>query len=167
MTPSWDLFIILFFVIMTIYGLLLGKGRVLNILINSYIGYVIAVELSGLVYDQISTVPSLPQGFSASMFAVKVLLFVSVIFIMTLRSELITSSKDSSANNVIYTAIYGFLSAGLITSSIFSFMGDAERMSLLSGSPIAENVYTFRLLWLVAPIIVVVITGILKKVFGK
>ncbi len=167
MTPSWDLFIILFFVIMTIYGLLLGKGRVLNILINSYIGYVIAVEVGDLAYNRISMIPSLPQGFSASLFAVEVLLFVSVIFIMTLRSELITSSKDSTANNVIYTAIYGFLSAGLITSSIFSFMGEAERMSLLSGSVVAGYVYTYRLLWLVAPIIVVVITGILKKIFGK
>jgi uncharacterized membrane protein len=110
---------------------------------------------------------SIPQGISVSLFAVKVLLFASVIFILTLKSELVSSSKDQNANNVLYTAIYGFLSAGLMTSCIFSFMGEAERMSLFSSSTIAANIYTFRLLWLVAPIAVVIVTGILKKIFGK
>jgi len=77
MTPSWDLFIILFFVIMTVYGLLLGRGRVFNILINTYVGYVIATELGSLVLDYAVKASSISHSVSISIFGVKVLLFAA------------------------------------------------------------------------------------------
>ncbi len=151
MTLSWDLFILLVFVIMGVYGFLLGRGRVLNILINSYVGLTVATYLGSYAYDYLTKITDISHSFSLSMFGAKVFVFVLVVFVLTLDKEL-SASADGSKNSVI-TAIYGLLAAGLVLSSVFSFMGDAERATLFANSQLAIQVSNYQLLWLTAPII--------------
>jgi len=166
MTPSWDLFIILFFVIMTVYGLLLGRGRVFNILINTYVGYVVATELGSLVLEYVVKVSSVSHSVSVSMFGVKVLLFAATIFILTMRSELSGANDDSSVSGV-YTAGYGFLAAGLMLTSVFSFMPPIDRLNFFHNSNLAAQIYGYRALWLIGPIAIILLTSVLGRLFRR
>lgn len=166
MSPTWDTFIILFFVIMTVYGLLLGRGRVFNILINTYVGYVIASELGNLAYTYLSKANELAHSFQISLFGAKVLVFAGVIFILTLNKELAGTNEESFASPA-YTATYGFLSAGLILSTIFSFMGETDRLNLFSSSNLAAQVFQYRVIWLVAPILIVLAGTFLNRKSSK
>jgi hypothetical protein len=165
MTPTWDLFIILFFVIMTVYGFLLGRGRVFNILINSYVGYVVAYELGGFAFQYLSRITEISHSFNVTMFGAKIFVFAFVIFILTLNSEL-AGMRDDGLTSGLFTIAYGILAAGLILSSVFLFMGDVERMSLFTNSVLASRVYDLRMVWLVGPIVTVLLGNIIGK-FGK
>lgn len=162
MSPTWDTFIILFFVVMTVYGLLLGRGRVFNILINTFVGFVIASELGAFAYNYLSRANELAHSFQVSLFGAKVLIFAGVIFLLTLKSELSGSQEDGITNS-IYTAGYGFMSAGLMLSTVFGFMTESDRINLFSASNLASQVFTYRLVWLVGPILIVLANMFLKK----
>lgn len=162
MSPTWDTFIILFFVVMTVYGLLLGRGRVFNILINTYVGFVIAFELGEMAYTYLSKANQLAQSFQVSLFGAKILVFAAVIFLLTLKSEL-SGTQDEGMTSSVYTAIYGFLSAGLILSTVLNFMTETDRLNLFSASNLASQVYDYRLIWLVGPILIIILSMFLKK----
>jgi hypothetical protein len=166
MTPSWDLFIILFFVIMTVYGLLLGRGRVFNILINTYVGYVIATELGDIAHDYALRASNISPSLGLSLFGVKVLVFALTIFILTMRSELAGANDDASASS-LYTAGYGFLAAGLMLSSVISFLPEADRINLFNNSHLASQIFDYRNFWLVGPIAIIAITSILGRLFRR
>jgi len=165
-TPSWDLFIILFFVILTVYGLLLGRGRVFNILINSYVGLVIATELGSIAFNYLSQAASLQHSMTLSLFGAKVLVFASVIFVLTMKSELAGANDDASTSS-IYTAGYGFLAAGLMLSSILSFMTEADRLNMFSNSHLASQIYMYKSFWLVGPIAFILLGSILGRLIKK
>lgn len=161
MTLSWDLFIVLFFVILTVYGLLIGRGRIFNILINVYVAFAIASELGESAFNSLSGLNSLAHSVSISIFGVKLLIFALVITILTLRNELVGGSYDNTSK--LYTAIYGFLTAGLALYSVFSFMGESGRYSLFQSSQLAVNVYSYNVVWLAGPIVVIVASYLLRR----
>ena len=150
---------------MTVYGLLLGRGRVFNILINSYVGYVVAYELGGFAFQYLSRITELSHSVNVTMFGAKVFVFAFVLFILTLNSEL-AGMRDDGLTSGAFTIAYGVLAAGLILSSIFLFMGDAERANLFASSTLASRVYDFRIVWLIGPIATVLLGNIIGK-FGK
>jgi len=162
MTPSWDLFIVLFFVIMGVYGFLLGRSRVFTILINSYVGLVIATQLGSYAFDYLARATSVSHSFNVSMFGAKIFVFVAIIFILTLNKEL-SGSGDEGGSNTAITAIYGILAAGLILSSVFSFMGEAERQALFNTSTLAARVYAIQYAWLLGPILVVIVSNVVSR----
>lgn len=161
MTPSWDLFIVLAFVIMAVYGFLLGKSRVFGILMSSYVGLTIATQLGSFSYDYLSRITEISHSFNLTMFGAKLFVFVTVVFVLMLNKEL--TGGGEGASNSLVTAVYGLLAAGLVLSSVFSFMGDAERASLFSSSSLAIQVYNYQVLWLVAPIILIVVLALWNK----
>ena len=164
MTLSWDLFIALSFVVMGIYGFLLGKSRVFGILLSSYVGLVIATELGSYAFDYLSKITDISHSFNVTMFGAKIFVFVTVLFILILNREL--SGPGEGPSNTYITAIYGILAAGIVLSSVFSFMGEAERAVFFSTSSLATKVYAFQLLWLVAPILLIVVSNVWSR-FGK
>ena len=151
MTLSWDIFIILAFVIMGVYGFLLGRSRVFNILIYSYVGLTISTQLGSYAYDYLSKITDISHSFNMTMFGAKVFVFAAIIFVLTLNKEL--SGNNDSGQNTIVTAIYGLLAAGLILSSVFSFMGNAEAALLFSTSTLAIQITNLQIFWLIAPIL--------------
>jgi hypothetical protein len=162
MTLTWDLFVALSFVIMAIYGFLLGRSRVFSILIHTYVGYVVAFELGDIAYQYLSKVTQLSHSISVTMFGAKVFVFAFIVFILTLNSELMGVRDDTSASK-IWTVLYGVLAAGLILSSVFAFMGNAEMTNLFATSTLAAKVYEFRIVWLIGPIVTVLSANIVGR----
>lgn len=161
MNLSWDFFITMFFVVMSVYGLLLGKSRVFAILLNTYVGYVIASEAGEIVFDYVKRAASVNDALSTSYFGAKLMTFAAVVFILTLKGE-ISGYDDRGMHSTFMTAVYGFLSAGLILSSVFAFMGETEKQHIFSVSNLASQVADYRLVWLVAPIGAVIVAGFLR-----
>lgn len=151
---------------MTVYGLLLGRGRVFNILINTYVGYVIGTEFGNFAYDYLVQASSISHSISVSVFGAKTLLFVATIFILTMRSEL-SGTNDSAVGSSMYTAGYGFLAAGLMLSSVLSFLDEADRINMFNNSNLAMQVYGYRYFWLIGPIAILIIASVLSRLFRK
>ena len=83
-----------------------------------------------------------------------------------MRSELSGSNDDSSTSG-IYTAGYGFLAAGLMLTSVFSFMSVTDRINFFQNSNLAAQIYNYRMLWLIGPIAIILLTSILGRLFKR
>ncbi len=151
MTLSWDLFIVLTFVIMGVYGFLLGRSRVLSIIINSYVALTVSSHVGSYAYQYLTKITDISHSFNLTMFGAKVFVFVTVLFVLMMNKEL--SGGNDGGSKSIQTAIYGVLAAGLLLSSVFTLMGDEEKALLFSDSSLAIQVSNYQLLWLLAPIV--------------
>ncbi len=147
MTLSWDLFTIVIFAVMAGVGAILGRGKALNILLGSFMGYVVATELGALAFNEAQRFAH-TQNFS--MFLVKIVLFFATIIILNAKTELGGKGRDDSS--MVINLIYGFLAAGFMATAILSFLDPTEKASLLAGSGLLTKIDQLKLIWIVAPI---------------
>lgn len=162
MSFTWNLFILAFFAVFTVYGLLLGRNRILGILINIYPGLVVAEVAGETVHNFLSSFRIISNNLVTSLFGTKILLLVLVTFLLTIKSEH-SKSEVSGMLSSFQTALYGFLTAGLLLSSTFSFMGESEKVTLFSSSNLASIIANYHVVWIVAPILIMIGAGFIKK----
>ena len=162
MTLSWDLVIIVAFCLMAGVGAVLGRGKALNILLGSFMGYVVSTELGILVFDYAKRF-SHTENFS--LFLVKVALFFAIIIVLNAKTEL--GGKGGDDSSMIINLIYGFLAAGFMATAILSFLEPGEKASLLASSDILALIDKLKLIWIVAPIGFLFVADFLKSKVSK
>ncbi len=162
MTLSWDLFVIVGFAIMAGFGALLGRGKSLNILLGSFMGYVVATELGALVFGYAK---SFSHTENFSLFLVKVALFFAIIIVLNAKTEL--GGKGGDDSSMIVNFIYGFLAAGFIATAVLSFLEPSEKANLLASSNILAKIDQIKLIWIVAPIGFLFVADFLKGKISK
>ena len=138
-------------------GAVLGRGKALNILLGSFMGYVVSTELGILVFDYAKRF-SHTENFS--LFLVKVALFFAIIIVLNAKTEL--GGKGGDDSSMIINLIYGFLAAGFMATAILSFLEPGEKASLLASSDILALIDKLKLIWIVAPIGFLFVADFLK-----
>ncbi|MCC6643905.1 hypothetical protein IT411_04095 [Candidatus Peregrinibacteria bacterium] len=139
---SWDLFIIVFFAIVTAYSFIIGRKETLKIIIATYIATISADGL-GNVFQQIANQSSFFMKLSAFLgysggigqFAsiLKVLIFIAIIVLLVIYGDYqVDDPPDQhSALKLATLTVLSLLSGGLILSTIIVF---ANGGSLISGT---------------------------------
>jgi hypothetical protein len=160
MQITWDLFILLVFGVFVIYGALIGKNKILGILVNLYIALAVVLVAGDLIYDFASNFQLLTNNFTITEFGTKTITMVIIAGILTIKSEV--SGLDSGDSlSTIMTALYGLLAAGLFLSSAFSFMSPSEMLAV--DSNFANIVYNFRAAWGLAPVALKISGSFIRK----
>jgi hypothetical protein len=156
--PSWDLFIILFFVAAAfIYGMSLGRDRIVVILVSIYMA--LAVVNYAPYLDKFSGTVGVDQ-----IFVVKISTFVITflgLFFLLGRSALMRTiaNKGSDDGNILQVLVFSFLHIGLLISVTLSFLPielSAELAQLTRKFFVGD---TARFFWVVAPILAMIIFG--------
>lgn len=155
--PSWDLFIILFFIVASlIYGVSLGRDRIIVILVSIYISLAIT-----------NYIPSL-ENFTANIsvndaFAVRVSLFLGVfilLFFFLSHSALLKSMGRGPGQGKLWQVIpFSFLHVGLLISVTMSFF-PADLADVLS--PLTQNLFVSdiaKAFWVLTPVVAMAILG--------
>ena len=155
--PTWDLFILLFFVIASlIYGFSLGRDRIIVILVSIYISLAI-----------VNYVPFLSE-FTANIsvndaFALRVSVFLGIFillfFFLSHSALLRTLGHSSTQGGVIQVLFFSFLHVGLLLSVTLSFfptdlseiLSDFTQMIFLSD--------LMKAFWVIAPVLAMGIFG--------
>lgn len=148
--PSWDLFIILFFILAAfIYGLSLGRDRIIVILVSIYVGLAI-VNSAPYIKD-------LAEQARLDLFAFKATAFLGLfvlLFFMFSRSALLRALGTSGyAGNWLHVIVFSFLHVGLLTSITLSFL-PAEALNFLM--PVTRTIFVSepaRFIWMVMPLL--------------
>ena len=158
--PTWDLFIVLFFgVAAFVYGLSLGRDKVLSILVSVYMALAV-----------VNTAPYINRAAQASVsigvgngFFIKLTAFIAlfiVLFFLLSRSALdATIVSDGGGGGGLQTILFSFLQVGLIISVVLSFLPVSATSTL---APLTLQVFTTepaRFFWIVAPIAAMVVLG--------
>ncbi len=156
--PTWDLFIVIFFVIAAfLYGLSLGRDRVIVILVSIYMALAV-----------INTAPYLNDWSGKDInvnlgpnFAFKVTLFLGVfiaLFFLLSRSALSRAFGSSGGGGSWWQVIlFSFLHIGLMISVVMSFLPTETAEHLL---PLTRQIFTSELgkfLWITTPIAAMVL----------
>lgn len=129
---SWDLFILVFLVIIISYSLIIGRDSTLKVIIGSYIA-AIAADASGNIFGEyfagstffmnILKMASVSSEYEA-IILVKVLVFVTMVILFAVKGafEVETSSDSSKIVQLVLSFIYSLMSAGLILSVVLAFV---------------------------------------------
>lgn len=149
--PSWDLFIILFFVLAAfLYGLSLGRDRIIVILVSIYIALAI-VNSAPYIKDMANEIKFDIFTFKATAFLG---LFILLFFLFSRSALLRTLGSGGAAGNILQVIIFSFLHVGLLTSITLSFL-PVESLNYLM--PITRTLFVSQpaqFIWMVAPLLV-------------
>lgn len=180
-TPTWDLFIIVFFGLVITYSFIIGKHEAIKVIISTYIA-ILAVEGIGNIIERLSG-DSLPMlnmvGLaldSTILTAVKLVLFVALIIFIAVRGGLeVGYTKDPGGFiNVILTAVFGMATAGLLLITLFIFVADVQILDpnieniesiapLLQKSKLMQVMFLNQDLWFSLPALLLIAIGFLSN----
>jgi len=156
-SPSWDLFIILFFAgASLVYGLSLGRDRIVVILVSIY------MALAVVNYAPFLGTFSGSIGFE-QVFVVRISAFLTaflVLFFVMSRSALLrTIAKTDDNGSWFQVIIFSFLHVGLLISLVLSFLPIDISANL---APLTREFFVTdmaRFGWILAPILAMVFLG--------
>lgn len=152
--PSWDLFIVLFFVVAgLVYGLSLGRERVVAILVSVYMALAVVSNapyigiLRNGIRDSNTTL--------ARVFAF-IAIFI-VLFVLLVRSSTMKGLSGSDEKGSWWQAmLFSFLHVGLLISIVLSYLPVNAIQQL---APMTQRVFTSdtgRFLWVLGPILALI-----------
>jgi len=123
-----------------IYGMLLGKHKLMTVLVNIYVSFGITATL--------------PKDLTSD-YTIKVLVFLIVLVALTLMSRKFFDISFSGAGSAFLWKVFvvSFLQIGLILSIIFSIMPKKEALNYVS--PDAFSYFTAGwapLIWMILPL---------------
>jgi hypothetical protein len=160
-SPTWDLFILLFFVIGSfVYGLSMGRERVVMLIVAVYMSLAV-----------VNTAPYI-KTFSANVhfsntFAFQITTFVGVfllLFFFVSKSALARSFSLGDQGKWWQVLTFAILHVGLLTSVVLSYLPESALRHLL---PVTRQVFTGdigRFCWILLPIVgMILIRGEAKE----
>lgn len=161
--PSWDLFLTVFFIAGTAYGMMLQRERTVVTMVSIYV----ALVLTSILFDPLSQFfvgeKTLFNSFfiksSASPFTIQSTLFVLIIVFVTTKSGLTGGSGGHGLLSPLEVFVYSFLNTALITTTILSFMPDEAQAQIVENSDMAGFLVAHHTWWLILPIAALIFFG--------
>lgn len=155
-SPSWDLFILLFWAVASVfYAFASGRGRVISLLMSLYIAKLLVLQAPWLTS---ALNQKLPSGLSSLQQLVSFLIIFIVLFILLSRYAFRTSADGRHFGSIIFTLMFAVLQIGLLINTILSYMSPTPgTFSPLIGLLFISNTANF--IWLILPLIYLIILG--------
>ena len=146
-TPSWDIFILIFFVVTVfLYGISLGRDRIIVIMMSIY--------MSLAVISNAPMINNLDQPF-----ALKSAAFIGVfmtLFFLVSRTSLNKIFGNLAAGKLWQVLLFSVLHVGLLVSITLSFLPPSSTAGLHHLTRTAFATDMARFAWIVAPILCMV-----------
>lgn len=146
-SPTWDVFIVLFFVVTVfLYGISLGRDRILVILVSIYMALAV-----------VSNAPFLMR--SGTNFALRATIFIGVfllLFFLVSRTALTKIFGSLASGKLWQVLLFSTLQVGLLVSITLSFL-PPEAIEVLH--PITRTIFASsigRFGWVSAPIVAMI-----------
>lgn len=129
---SWDLFVIVFFVVIIAYSFIIGRDNTLKVILGTYVS-MIAADASGNLFQKYFAGSELfmrilsgaaVETEAEAVVLVKVVIFVALVILFAVRGAFEVSTIDdrSVLIRVALSILYAVMSAGLIISAILIFV---------------------------------------------
>ena len=185
LTLSWDLFVIVFFALVITYSFIIGKHESVKIIIATYIA-VVASQGLGNAFERLSSDSDalfnlVGVSFNLTLLATtKLLLFVVTVVFLAVRGgfEIEYHKDGNTLVDVFMTAMFGFVTAGLMLSTLMTFVADRPLLDkniaevesvaqIMASSKLMEVMVIYQDLWFALPAIVLLIIGFWENKRGE
>jgi len=153
--PSWDLFIILFFVVAAfLYGLSLGRDRVIVILVSIYMA--LAIVNTAPYLNNFTAEISFNNAsiFKATFF---IGIFIALFFLLSRSALLNTIASSNSPGRWWQSIAFSFFHVGLMLSVLMSYLPTDVSNNVSEGMRSLFISDPAKFFWLVTPIVIMVL----------
>lgn len=156
-SPSWDLFILLFWVVASvIYAFSAGSGRILTILVSTYMAQLLVIEMPFLA-EAVSERTSITTGTLQQLAAFGVLFILLFIFLS--RYAFKTSIDGRRFMAIGFGLVFAFLQIGLLINIIIGYLPVDIQNNF---SPLVTLIFLHansNFIWLVLPVVFLIFLG--------
>jgi len=182
---SWDLFVIVFFGVIVCYSFIIGLNRTIKTLIGIYLAILAADGLGNIFQQYFLTSDSFLEALKLvnisnpdqTLIIAKVIIFILIIVLMTVKGGFVVHMNHSiehGAASVTLLVIFGFLSAGLIISTLLVYISglsfvqgtsvDSNIVDIYASSDIVRSMVDYYNFWFSMPVVALVLWSVL---FGR
>jgi hypothetical protein len=156
-----DILIVIVFVVAIAYGYLIGRTRVMSLMIGGYVGLFIAQNVTpeGMKFLINSKVTN-----NDSSTMISLLLLIVVVLFFQFKSNM--SVGDGSGRGVVQlalTGIYSFLTAGLLVDGVVRLLPLSQQESFSQSSTFISQVMSYHTLWLIGPLGLWMVLSLLRR----
>lgn len=180
-TLSWDLFIIVFFAIVMAYSFIIGKHQSVKVIIAAYISIIATQGVGNALFRLLNQTPAFLSVLGVTfnftiLSAIKIFLFAAFIITLAIRSGIhVTYTKESgSLLSALYTGLFGFTTAGLIVSTILTYVAGNSIMDpnialspavapIAAVSPLMQIMVLNQDLWFALPALLIIVVGFVSS----
>ncbi len=176
LTLSWDLFVVVFFAIITSYSFIIGKNQAMKVIIATYISIIATQGIGNVIVRLTGESTALMQVMGVAfnftvLSVVKIFLFALFIILFAIRSGIdVTYTRETGTTlNVVFTALFGFATAGLIVSTILTYattngiidagLTSAAAQPILQGSALMQLMILNQDIWFTLPAFLIIAAG--------
>lgn len=160
--PTWDLFIVLFFIIGVGYSYILQRDKVVVTLISVYVALVITPLLvgpvSGFFTGENTMIGKFFINSDISPFTIQAIIFGIIVALVSAKSG-ISGQESKGIMSSAEIFFYSLMTIALIISSLLYFMPEAQRAGFDEASKIAHYLIKYHTLNIIGPIAVLVFLG--------
>lgn len=156
-SPSWDLFIILFWLVASvIYAFSAGRGRLLSILVSVYMAKLLVLEapfLNALVNEKLNIVTA-----SLQQLATFTALFLMLFFFLS-KYGFRSSAEGRHPGSLLFGVLFAILQIGLLINIVIGFLPLSVQESF---SPLVRFLFIqghASFVWLLLPVGYLVLLG--------
>ncbi len=177
---TWDLFVIVFFLVIVAYSFVIGKNQTMKVILSSYVAILAADGVGNLVQKYfLGTDPVLDiisiQTDNSGFIIMKISIFVVLTVLLTIRGafEIDLLQDRSRFFSIFLTGAYGILSAGLIVSTILVYisgisiftapfieLGESPIIGIAEQSSLVRTMISNYSVWFALPAIVFMISSL-------
>lgn len=156
-SPSWDLFILLFWVVASVlFAFAAGRGRMLTILVSTYMSQLLVLQ-APFFSDAVSNKFNIGMGTLAQLAAFAILF--SVFFVFLSRYAFRSSIEGRQILALPFVLIFTILQVGLLINIIISYLPDHVQNSF---SPLIQLLFLHTnagFIWLLLPVVFLIAAG--------
>lgn len=156
-TPTWDLFILLFWLVAgVVYAFAAGRGRLLTILISVYIAKLLVIEAPFLT-TELNKHTNIPVVSLQQMTTFGAIFLVLFLFLG--RYAFKSSMDGRHLSSLPFSIIFGLLQVGLLISVVIGFLPSPV---VTNFDPLIRLIFVDHwapFFWLVAPLVFLVAAG--------
>jgi hypothetical protein len=158
-SPSWDLFIFVAWVIVAVvYAFAAGRGRVINVLICSYIAKLIVLQVPSLGSTVAQHLNSNSFLLPLQQMATFLIIFL-ILFWLLGRYVFRTAADSHEISSMFFGLIFSFLQIGLLISILLSYLPLTTQSGFSQLIQILFIKNPAGLIWLILPLIYLVVLG--------
>ncbi len=182
LTLTWDLFILVFFMIICAYSVMIGKDQTIKVILSSYIAILASDAIGNIISGAmrssrtVSSILPVPSE-NKMIILMKIGIFVILTVALATRGafDIFVTDEKSPFMRIMMVMAYGVLSAGLIISTVLVYASGSSLISTASlfvQNPIQEVAQGSRLvklmienysIWFSLPAIAFIISSL----FGR
>lgn len=150
---SWDLFVLVFFVVIVAYSFIIGRNNTLKVILGTYVAALAADATGALftkyfggseLFQRLLSFAELGTEGEVEVF-VKVLVFVGLVILFAVRGAFLVDAGDdrSAPIRLALSILYAVLSAGLIINVILVFVSGVSFVG--GGNPETTSAALFNI----------------------